>query len=155
MTISDAVPHNPPPPTAFSNDAGGPLNLLDTASAISFSIGPDTPPSVAMEEAVAMVGMTLPRFLAGAPGAKVTCEAAQAILRELVDVTARHKASQDLVGRVTYDGAHVMVSVGDMDCRLPAPEEEPGLYLVHRVADDVGQYSGDMGGQVTWASVAA
>lgn len=108
-----------------------------------------------MEQAGAMVTMSLPRFLKGTPGAEETCAAVQAVVTELVDVTARHKAGTDLVGSVAFDGSHVTVSVGDMDCELPAPEEEPGLYLVHRVAAEVGQYAGDHGGRVTWAAVPA
>lgn len=108
-----------------------------------------------MEQAGAVVAMALPMFLRDLPHAAETCAAVQAVLTELVDVTARHKAGLDLVGKVTYDGAHVTVTVGDMDCPLPAPEEEPGLYLVHRIASDVGQYAGDHGGRVTWAAVPA
>jgi hypothetical protein len=100
-----------------------------------------------------MAALTLPRFLAGAPRAEEVCALAQAVLTELVDITARHRASLDLVGRIVYDGAHVTVSVGDMARPLPSPEEEPGLYLVHRVAIEVGQHEGDFGGRVTWASV--
>ncbi|MET8717443.1 hypothetical protein ABZV52_30205 [Streptomyces sp. NPDC004735] len=123
-------------------------------SCIDFAIGPETSPGEAMERAGAMVALSLPRFLDGVPGAEEICSAAIAVLTELVDVTARHKAGIDLVGRVLWDGSHVTVSVGDMDRPLPAAEEEPGLYLVHRIAVDVGQYAGDMGGRVTWAAVA-
>lgn len=122
-------------------------------SRIDFSIGPEASPAEAMERASSMVTLVLPRFLAGVPGADKTRESVQAVLAELVDVTARHRASLDLVGHIVYDGEHVTVSVGDMNGQLPAPEEEPGLYLVHRVAVQVGQYAGDFGGRVTWAAV--
>ncbi|MGV9509397.1 hypothetical protein ACWDQZ_27730 [Streptomyces tendae] len=157
VTIS-AVSQNWPPRTTALKDkeaTPAPAFLGGAESSLTFSVGPDVSPVAAMERASAMVAMALPRFLSGAPNADDVCAAAQAVLTELVDVTARHKASGHLVGRVAYDGAHVTVSVGDMGRTLPAPEEEPGLYLVHRVADEVGQYAGDMGGRVTWAAVAA
>ncbi|MFJ4084995.1 hypothetical protein ACIP2Z_39380 [Streptomyces iakyrus] len=97
--------------------------------------------------------MALPRLLEGV--SDETGAVVRAILTELVDVTARHGAGGDLVASVAYDGVHVTVSVGDMGRALPAPEEEPGLYLVHRLASDVGQYAGDQGGRVTWAAVPA
>ncbi|MFC9280929.1 hypothetical protein [Streptomyces collinus] len=132
-----------------------PLSPLGSYSRIDFSIGPEASPAEAMERAGQMVDMTLPRFLSNTSNAEETCTAVQAVLAELVDVTARHKASYDLVGSLVFDGVFVTVSVGDMDCRLPPPEEEPGLYLVHRMAVEVGQYKGDLGGRVTWAAVAA
>lgn len=158
MTISDAVPHNWPPQQAApagEEDAALDRLLSVEISNIDFAIGPEASPVEAMERAGAMVAMSLPRFLEGTPGAEETCAAAQAVLTELVDVTARNKTGLDLVGRVAFDGAHVTVSVGDMGCPLPPPETEPGLYLVHRVAVEVGQYAGNMGGRVTWAAVAA
>lgn len=155
MTISHTTQQNwPPRAAAPQNKRADAPELPRLGSAISFSIGPEASPAQAVENANAMVAMTLPRFLAGAPRAAETCTAAQAVLTELVDVTARHKAGQDLVGRVAFDGAHVTISIGDMAGPLPAPEEEPGLYLVHRMAEEVGQYAGDMGGKVTWAAVA-
>lgn len=123
-------------------------------SSIDFTIGPAVTPVQAMSQATAMVGMTLPTFLTGLADPTAVCHAVESVLTELVDVTARHKASLDLVGRVAFDGSHVTVSIGDMDGPLPAPEQEPGLYLVHRLADEVGQYAGDLGGRVTWAAVA-
>ncbi|MBZ6253653.1 hypothetical protein KVH27_35480 [Streptomyces olivaceus] len=156
MTISATGPHSWPPRTTAVRDLGAAAPLhLGAESSLTFSIGSSTSPVEAMARAGAMTAMTLPRFLGQAPNADEVCAAAQAVLTELVDVTSRHRASTDLVGRVAYDGAHVTVSVGDMGRTLPAPEEEPGLYLVHRVADEVGQYAGDMGGRVTWAAVAA
>ncbi|MFF0698408.1 hypothetical protein ACFYU4_37960 [Streptomyces tendae] len=150
MTISDTTPH-----AGRGALAGLDATTFGAVSSLTFSIGPDVPPVEAMHQAGAMASMTLPRFLSGKPGAEETVAAVLAVLGELVDLTARHKASTGLVGRISYDGAHVTVSVGDMNCLLPAPEEEPGLYLVHRVADEVGQYAGDMGGRVTWAAVTA
>jgi hypothetical protein len=124
-------------------------------SRVDFVIGPEATPVEAMEQAGAVVTMSLPRFLEGMPGAEKTCADVQAVLTELVDVTARHKAGTDMVCAVAFDGAHVTVSVGDMGRTLPAPEEEPGLYLVRRVASEVGQYAGDLGGRVTWAAISA
>lgn len=124
-------------------------------SRVDFVIGPEATPVEAMKQAGAVVTMSLPRFLGGTPGAEETCAAVQAVLTELVDVTARHRAGIDLVCAIAFDGAHVTVSVGDMGRTLPASEEEPGLYLVRRVASEVGQYAGDHGGRVTWAAVPA
>ncbi|MFB6700280.1 hypothetical protein [Streptomyces rubiginosohelvolus] len=156
MTISDTTPHNAPART--SNPAGADASALFTMaveSSVDFTLGPDVTPVEAMERAGAMVELSLPRFLAGVPGAEQTCAAVLSVLTELVDLTARYKAGLDLVGRVVWDGHHVTVSVGDMGRSLPAPEEEPGLYLVNRLAADIGQYAGDHGGRVTWASVTA
>ncbi|MGW2550016.1 hypothetical protein [Streptomyces sp. NPDC001635] len=155
MTISDAAPHNWPQHHAPAGDTDLAHVLLGEESSLGFTIGPEASPVEAMEQACAMAALSLPRFLSGLPGADDTCARVQSVLTELVDITARHKAGIDLVGRVAFDGAHITVSVGDMDCPLPAPEEEPGLYLVHRVAHEVGQYAGDMGGRVTWAAVRA
>ncbi|MFE1206361.1 hypothetical protein ACFW5V_32260 [Streptomyces sp. NPDC058762] len=150
MTISDTTPQK-----RAGTFAGLDAAILGAESSLTFSIGPDVPPVEAMQQAGAVASMTLPRFLAGKPGADDTGADALAVLTELVDLTARHKAGSSLVGRVSYDGSHITLSVGDMDCPLPTPENEPGLYLVHRVAAEVGQYTGDMGGRVTWAAVAA
>jgi hypothetical protein len=121
---------------------------------VDFVIGPEVVPSAALKQAEALARMALPRLLGDAVDASKTCDEVRAVLVELIDVTARHQASGSLVSRLAYDGAHVTVSVGDMDCLLPAPADEPGLYLVYRIADDVGQYAGDHGGRVTWAAVA-
>ncbi|MFI1532156.1 hypothetical protein [Streptomyces griseus] len=156
MTIFDTTPHDVPRTSRpHPQPDTSALFAMSVESSVDFTIGPEVTPVAAMERAGAMVGMSLPRFLAGVPGAEETCSAALSVLTELVDLTARYKAGPDLVGRVTWDGHHVTVSVGDMGRPLPAPEEEPGLYLVNRVADDVGQYAGDQGGRVTWASIAA
>ncbi|OEJ21020.1 hypothetical protein [Streptomyces subrutilus] len=124
-------------------------------SAIDFTIGPEVTSVQAMAQATAMIRMTLPMFLSDVPEQAEVCRAVESVVTELVDVTARHKAGVDLVGRVAFDGTHVTVSVGDIKGALPAPEQEPGLYLVHRLADEVGQYAGDFGGRVTWAAVPA
>ncbi|MCD9903215.1 hypothetical protein LUR56_31180 [Streptomyces sp. MT29] len=154
MTISRATPHNRPQPAApTAADAEACLSMT-VLSSLDFTIGPEATPVEAMERAGATAGMALPRFLAGEAHAEQACAAVLSVLTELVDLTARYKAGLDLVGRIAWDGHHVTVSVGDMNRSLPEPEEEPGLYLVQRVADDVGQYAGDLGGRVTWASVA-
>ncbi|MFG2986156.1 hypothetical protein ACGFYQ_33730 [Streptomyces sp. NPDC048258] len=152
MTISDAIPNNWMIGTPHGELSMPPL-WLSPESAIDFTIGPESTPVEAMKQAAAMVGMTLPTCLSEVPDPEAVCETVKAVLTELVDVTARHRASLDLVGKVKFDGAHVTVSVGDMNCLLPAPSEEPGLYLVHRHADEVGQYAGDLGGRVTWAAI--
>lgn len=126
---------------------------LAAASSIGFAMGPETSPVEAMERSVAMVSMSLPAFLGGVPDAGRVGADVQAVLAELVDVTARHRAGLDVVGRVVFDGSHVTVSVGEMNRPLPSPYEEPGLFIVHRLADDVGQHAGDHGGRVTWASI--
>lgn len=122
-------------------------------SSIDFAIGPEATPAQAIERIAAMVKMTVPQLQGEMPGADLVHADVQAVLTELVDVTARHQASMDLLGKVTIDGKHVTMSVGDVNCPLPAPEEEPGL-LVHRVASEVGQHAGDNGGRVAVAAVA-
>ncbi|MEV7512111.1 hypothetical protein AB0O57_29560 [Streptomyces sp. NPDC091201] len=122
-------------------------------SALDFSISPTAQPGQEVNQVTTMVRMTLPMFLVDVPEQAAVCAAVEAVVTELVDIAARHRASADLVGRVAFDGTHVTVSVGDMAGPLPAPEQEPGLYLVHRLADDVGQYDGDFGGRVTWAAL--
>ncbi|MFJ4988706.1 hypothetical protein ACIP9H_33515 [Streptomyces sp. NPDC088732] len=153
MTVSDAAPYGRPSPNHITEQPDLDRWMNGAESSISLTIGPEWTPVQAMEQAVAMVAMSLPTFLDELPDRDDVCADVQAVLRELVDVTARHKASVDLVAEVVFDGAHVTVSVRDMDCDLPAPEEEPGLYLVHRLAEDVGQYPGDNGGRITWAAV--
>ncbi|WP_328491203.1 ATP-binding protein [Streptomyces zaomyceticus] len=157
MTISDAVPHNSPLRAAFLGEGGAsPALLLGIENSVNFAIGRDVSPTEAMDCADAMAVLALPRMLEGAPNKLGTCDAVRAVLTELVDLTARYPATADasLVVRLTYDGEHVTVSVGDMGRELPRPEEEPGLYLVHRMAADTGQYAGDHGGRVTWAAIA-
>ncbi|SEE83561.1 hypothetical protein SAMN05216483_6714 [Streptomyces sp. 2131.1] len=151
VTISDAAPHNWPPRALMGE--GGAALLLGVENSVDFVIGPDVAPIEAMERAYATAALLLPRLLKGAPYADRTGDEVQAVLQELVDVTARHCAGAGLVARIAYDGGDVTVSVGDMTGALPAPEVEPGLYLVYRLASDVGQHVGDHGGWVTWASV--
>ena len=122
-------------------------------NSIEFRLGPEHTPVQSMRRARGFVAKVLPALLAGAPSAKVVAETALAVLTELVDVAARHRASVDLSGRVSYDGEHVLITVGEMSRPLPAPEEEPGLFLVHRLADDIGQHRGDGDGYATWASI--
>ncbi|MFJ4880101.1 hypothetical protein ACIP93_33505 [Streptomyces sp. NPDC088745] len=155
MTIFDAIPHNWPLRTAFPGEEDASSPLLDVENSVDFVIASEVSPVEAMERAVALSAVALPRMLQGAPDLVRTCDNVKAVLAELVDVTARNQASDALIARIAYDGAHVTVSVGEMGRPLPAPEEEPGLYLVHRIASEVGQYAGDHGGRVTWAAVAA
>ncbi|WP_031102429.1 hypothetical protein [Streptomyces sp. NRRL S-146] len=155
MTISDAMPYlwasslRTPAPgnTATAPQAPGVENSLD------FRIGPEHAPAEAMRRSNRFAAMVLPALLVGLPDSEVISESVLKVLTELVDIAARHRASVDLSGRVSCDGSHVMLTVGEMCRPLPAPEEEPGLYTVRRLADDFGQYRGDEGGYATWASV--
>lgn len=122
-------------------------------NSLDFRIGPERTPVEAIRRSNRFATMVLPALLAGLPESEAASEAVLKVLTELVDVTARHRASVDLSGRVSCDGSHVMLTVGEMCRPLLAPEEEPGLYTVHRLTDDFGQYRGDDGGYVTWASV--
>jgi hypothetical protein len=124
-------------------------------NSVDFVIGPEVSPVQAMKQARALAALALPRMLEGAHDVTMISADVQAVLGELVDVTARHTLGAGLLARIAYDGWHVMVTVGEMICALPAPEDEPGLYLVHRTADKVGQYVGDRGGRVTWAAIRA
>ncbi|MGP4046909.1 hypothetical protein [Streptomyces sp. 2A115] len=127
--------------------------LPDIDNSIEFRLGPEHAPVQSMRRARGFVARVLPALLAGAPDAEAVKEATLAVLAELVDVTARHRASVDLSGRISYDGDHILITVGDMGQPLPTPEEEPGLFLVHRLVDDIGQYRGDGDGYATWASI--
>lgn len=150
MTLSDnwATPRSKG--VAFDAiPAAAPLSSLD------FVINREVSPAEAVEQSTLVAEMALPAFFEGRGNAAPLTANVVAVLTELVDVTARHKPDIDLVCRVSFDGQHVTVSVGDMGRTLPPPEEEPGLYLVHRIADQVGQYDGFHGGRVTWAAVAA
>ncbi|MDI3102001.1 hypothetical protein QJ054_33745 [Streptomyces sp. AN-3] len=149
MTISDATPHNFTQQGALEEIA----RALGSASSVHFTLGPEVTPVLAMERAAATVAHALPSVLDGVRDLERVCSEVQAVLTELVDVTARNRAGVYLVGTVEYDGRHVTVAMGDMNRTLPPPEEEPGLYLVHRLAVDIGQYEGDHGGRVTWAAV--
>ncbi|MEV8344514.1 hypothetical protein [Streptomyces niveus] len=155
MTISDAAQHNWPPHTPITGEGGAAL-LLGVENSVDFVIGPDVTPIEAMARADAAAALALPRLLDGASSYGAwTSDSVQAVLQELIDVTARHTAGAGLVTRIAYDGSHVTVSVGEMLGTLPEPEEEPGLYRVYRLASDVGQYVGDHGGRITWAAVQA
>lgn len=145
--LSDATPHNRP--------TGSLEELLGTSKSVQFSISAKTTPAEAIQKAAAMAALALPDFLGALPNADQLGKDVQGVLTELVDITARHQAGSDLIGEIKYDGTHVTVCVGDMACSLPPPEEEPGLYLVRRVAVDMGQYAGDLGGRVTWAAIVA
>ncbi|WP_344603753.1 hypothetical protein [Streptomyces glaucus] len=151
MTLSDATPHNYITDRLDRATAGP----LVTVNSLEFAIGPEVTPAEVVQRATEVVSLSLPSLLEDLPDTGPTCADVLAVLTELVDVTARHQAGIDLVGKVAYDGAHVTVSVGDMARQLPPPEEEPGLYLVHRIAVDIGQYIGDNGGRVTWAAIEA
>ncbi|MFD7334853.1 hypothetical protein ACFV98_02470 [Streptomyces violascens] len=130
-----------------------PWRHLTMDSDITFAIGPEAPPVEAVARAQAFARRTLPMLLKGESSADATSRDVLALVTELIDITARHRCSTDILGRIVFDGIHVIVSVGEMRGPLPAPEEEPGLYLVHRLVDDLGQYRGDEGGYTTWASV--
>lgn len=152
MTISDATPHN--------TTQGGPCEemvtgALSAVNSVHFTLGPHVTAVEAMQQATATAASVLPSLLAGLPDAARVGAEVQAVLTELVDVTARYRAGLDLVVSIECDGQHVTVSAGEMSRPLPPPEEEPGLYLVHRMAVEVGQHEGDLGGRVTWAALRA
>ncbi|QFG13289.1 hypothetical protein SEA_GILGAMESH_97 [Streptomyces phage Gilgamesh] len=153
MTISHAAPHWPPNALAPGDGGAAPALLVSVENSVDFVIGPEVPSVAAMERADTVASLALPRMLEDVPDAARICAEVQAVLIELVDVTARYRADGPLVGRIAHDAGHITVSVGDMARVLPAPEEEPGLYLVHRLASEIGQYEGDHGGRVTWAAV--
>ncbi|MCX4976527.1 hypothetical protein [Streptomyces sp. NBC_00620] len=156
MTISDAtwpLWASSLRTAAARQGAAAPQALPDVESSIEFRLGPEHTPAQSMRRARGFVARVLPALLAGAPNANVVGEATLAVLTELVDVTARNRAGIDLSGRVSYDGDHVLITVGEMDQTLPSSGEEPGLYIVHRLTDETGQYRGDEGGYVTWVSV--
>lgn len=148
MTIPDITP-----PSRGRLGASSLSWLRGSMSSLDFSIGPDSGPAQAMNQVTETIGSMLPTIIDDRPDVEEICRRVQGVAAELVDVTARHRASVDLIGRVTYDGRHVTVSVGEIDRPLPSPAEEPGLYLVHRVAEEVGQHAGDFGGRVTWAAI--
>lgn len=141
------------PTAAVRQGAAAPQGLPDVENSIEFRLGPECTPVQSLRRARGFVAKVLPALLSGAPNVKVVEEATLAVLTELVDVTARHRVSIDLSGRVSYDGGHVLITVGEMDQTLPSSEEEPGLYIVHRLTDEIGQYRGDEAGYATWASV--
>ncbi|PAZ12327.1 hypothetical protein CLM62_30685 [Streptomyces sp. SA15] len=156
MTISDAISPlwvSSLQSTPARRGAAAPQGLPDLEKSIEFRLGPEHTPVQSMRRARAFVAKVLPALLAGAPNAGAIEEATLAVLAELVDVTARHRASVDLSGRVSYDGDHVLITIGEMDQRLPAPEEEPGLFLVHRLVDDIGQHRDAGMGYETWVSI--
>ncbi|MFI1201703.1 hypothetical protein ACH4VR_19990 [Streptomyces sp. NPDC020883] len=130
-----------------------PWQPLTMDSNVAYSVGPNAAPAKAMARTTAFARRTLPMLLAGAEREDAVSRDVLAVLTELVDVTARHRASTDVTSWITFDGVDVTVSVGDMGRTLPSPQDEPGLYLVHRVADDVGQHEGFDGGYVTWAAI--
>ncbi|MFG2795838.1 hypothetical protein [Streptomyces pseudovenezuelae] len=138
---------------AGRQDAAASHGLPAVDNSIEFRLGPEHTPVQSMQRARSFVARVLPALLAAAPNGKAVAETTLAVLTELVDVTARHRASVDLSGRVSYDGDHVLITVGEMRRSLPTPEEEPGLFLVHRLVDDIGQHRGDGDGYATWTSI--
>ncbi|MGI5337760.1 hypothetical protein ACQEVS_10325 [Streptomyces sp. CA-181903] len=156
MTFPDAMPLLlTPSRRPNTGTAGAAAQILGTENSLEFRVGPECRPTEAMDRATGFTSLVLPALLPATPEAASTVDTTLAVLTELVDITARHRASVDLSGRVSYDGSHVLITVGDMDQRLPEPEEEPGLFLVHRLTDDIGQYRGDEAGYTTWASIPA
>ncbi|MFI6686683.1 hypothetical protein [Streptomyces sp. NPDC050485] len=122
-------------------------------SDITFAIGPSVAPADVVARATAFTRRMLPMLLDGEPTTETATREVLAVVTELVDITARRRCSTDVLGRIAFDGAHATVTVGQMRGPLPTPDEEPGLYLVHRLVDDLGQYRGDDGGYTTWASI--
>ncbi|MDI3406729.1 ATP-binding protein [Streptomyces cavernicola] len=152
--ISDAVPllWASSLRTPAAGNAAAMRQVLGTENSLEFRVGPERGPAEAMRRSRRFAAMVLPALLA-APSQAAEIESALAVLTELVDITARSRASVDLAGRISCDGDHVLITVGEMGSALPEPEEEPGLFLVRRLVDDMGQHRGDGGGYMTWASV--
>ncbi|RLU79933.1 hypothetical protein CTZ27_35880 [Streptomyces griseocarneus] len=130
-----------------------PWRQLVMSREITFCLGPGTAPTDAMERSAAFAHRTLPMLLKDAPAAQAASDDVISVVRELVDITARDRHGADILGRIVFDGTHITVSVGEKQGPLPQPDDEPGLYLVRRLVDDIGQYRGDNSGYVTWASV--
>jgi hypothetical protein len=155
VTISDAMPHlwaSSRRHLAAGKTLAAP-QLLGVENSLEFRVGPECKPVETVRRSHRFAAMVLPALLAGLPEAVRVADSVLAVLTELVDVTARHRASIDLAGRISYDGDHILLTVGEMDGPLPDPREEPGLFLVHRLTDEIGQYRGDEAGYVVWASV--
>uniref|UniRef100_UPI001183C412 hypothetical protein n=1 Tax=Streptomyces albidoflavus TaxID=1886 RepID=UPI001183C412 len=135
MTISDAMPQlwASHLRTPAAGKAVAAPQFLGPENSLEFRVGPEHGPAEAMRRSHRFAAMVLPALLAALPGAEAAAESVLAVLTELVDVTARHQASVDLAGRISCDGSHVMLTVGEADQPLPEPEEEPGLYLVYRL----------------------
>ncbi len=107
---------------AARRGVGPPHGLSEVESSVEFCLGPGRTAAQSMRRARGFVAKVLPALLAGAPGAQGVEETALAVLTELVDVAARHRASVDLSGRVSCDRDHVLITVGEMGRPLPAPE---------------------------------
>lgn len=155
MTISDSMPQlwaSSLRTPAAEKPAAAP-DVLGAENSLEFRIGPEHGPIEAMRRSHRFTAMVLPALLGGLPQASLVAESVLAVLTELVDITARHRASVDLAGRISCDGDHVLITVGEIGSALPEPEEEPGLFRVRGLVDDIGQYRGDEGGYTTWASV--
>jgi hypothetical protein len=91
-------------------------------------------------------------FTTGLQNADEAVSSALAAAYELADTAARRAWGEAFNADLTYDGQHVMISVGDIH-PIDNCENEPGLFLVKRVADDVGEHSGEYGGSIIWASI--
>lgn len=155
MTISDAVPllWSSSLRTHAARQNTAVTQVLGATNSLEFRLGPEHKPAEALHRSRRFAAMVLPALLGEIPDAAAVVESVLGVLTELVDVTARYRASVDLAGRISCDGAHVLLTLGEMDRPLPDPEAEPGLFIVHRSVDDIGQYRGDEGGHVIWASV--
>ncbi|GHG80808.1 hypothetical protein [Streptomyces griseocarneus] len=130
-----------------------PWRQLAMSREITFCLGPSAAPATAMERAAAFVHRALPMLLKDALAAQAASDDVTSVVRELVDITSRDRHGEDILGRIVFDGTHITVSVGEKQGPLPQPDDEPGLYLVRRLVDDIGQYRGDNSGHVVWASV--
>ncbi|MFJ7054659.1 hypothetical protein ACIQU7_23410 [Streptomyces albidoflavus] len=124
------------------------LPQLAAPASLSLVIGPELTPVKAIEQAAATLDMLLAEMLTAD-----AFQAVRAVAVELVDLAARYAGSEDLTLAVDIDAAYATVTAGEMRCPLPAPDEEPGLYLVQRTATAVMQHRGAGGGFVTWAAV--
>ncbi|MER0484565.1 hypothetical protein ABR737_40615 [Streptomyces sp. Edi2] len=120
MTISDAEPllwasslRN----SATRRNADVPQVLLPNS--LEFRLGPEDAPAEALRRSRRFAAMALPALLGPVLDAGAVVEWVLGVLTELVDVTARHRASADLAGRISCDGIHALVAVGEMDRPLP------------------------------------
>ncbi|MFJ2745280.1 hypothetical protein ACIO3O_37110 [Streptomyces sp. NPDC087440] len=153
MSISDFTPSATPPLTPETAAPIRPAQqpqLLGTRSCARLSVDTDRR---AAERCSAFARTVLGPFLGDHPDPGPLVDNVVAVITELVDVASRTTRRSTIVCVVEFDGSHFMVSVEEIHGRLPHPQDEPGLYLVHRVADEVGQHLGDHGGTVIWASV--
>lgn len=93
-------------PPAAGRNAAVP-QVLGVANSLAFRVGPERDPAEVMCRSHRFAAVVLPALLGELPEAAAVAESVLAVLTELVDVIARHRASVDLAGRISFDaGAH-------------------------------------------------